>query len=492
MPDRGRDLKVSILSDLDKLDLEPGARQFDELGDAAKKGAREVDSAFDKIDKSGDRLDTLGDQAKTTANRVDDAFDKIAKSARSSSRKVDDATDDAKRGLDEFKDEASGSGREAAASFGGGFEDVTGFVQETAANAFAGLGKIGAAAGVAAAIGIGVITSEMEAAKERIKETKDALYQLGKDGADAFDRQADALDRLQEQGNLANYRDAVKNIGASWEDFVAGMGGDAEALERVRVKADEAASAWGGTATAWDDAAKGGQVLTGVIGEQQAAAAGAKADVDAYTEGLSANTEKVTALADSLGEVADGSGTMADAIEDAAQRQADATKDAGDSAETYRDTVLASIDDVIAKQLEQLTAAQDYEANTAKVYDRLGQDAVDWALSQGENADKAMQLLATAPVAKGKAVVENYRKLGEKSDSAHAAGLLTGRAPSAASEVHADMRARLDRKINVPVGVTGPSNAELARIRAGIKSGLSNITVGIDAIAKTVVTRSVP
>lgn len=492
MADRGRDLKVSILSDVDKFDVDPAARGLEQLGDAAKAGAREVDDALEKIDRSGKHVDSLGDQAHATAAKVDDAFDRIAKSARTSSRKVDDAMDDAGRGMDDFKDEAGGSGREAAASFSGGFDDVTGFVQETAANAFAGMGKIGAAAGVAAAVGIGILTAEMEAVKERIKETADALFQLGKDGADAFDRQVDALDRLQGQGNLANYRDAVRNVGASWEDFVKGMGGDAEALERVRQKADEAANQYGGLATAWDDAAKGGQVLTGFIGEQRDAMQLAAKDLDAYSTATAGNAEAVAALSESIAGVADGSGVMADAIEDAATRQANATKDAGDSAETYRDTVLASIDDVIAKQLEQLTAAQDYEANTAKVYENLGQDAVDWALSQGENADKAMQLLANAPVKKGREVVANYRKLGEKSDSEHAAGLLTGEAPRAASEIHADMRRRLDRRINVPVGVDGPSAGEIAAIRRGIVNGLSNITVGIDAIAKTVVTRSVP
>jgi hypothetical protein len=481
MANRGRDVKVSILSDVDQFDLDKPAKDLSRLGQEALDAERDLDKLNDAA-RAND-LKELGTDEKSAAEKVDSAFDKIAKSSRSNLRRMDDDTDRAKRGLDDLKDEAGESGREAAASFSGGFDDVADFMQETIANGLAGLGKVGAAAGIAAAVGLGILVNQMNEVKERIKETKDALYQLGRDGADAFDRQKDALDRLQSQGNLANYRDAVKNVGASWEDFVKGMGGDTDALDRVWQKADEAANSYGGLATAWDDAAKGGQVLTGFIGEQREALVQAKGDLDAYTEGIEGNAEAVLAMSESLAAVTDGSGTMAAAIEDAAQRQADATKDAGDSAETYRDTVLASIDDVIAKQLEQLTAAQDYEANAKKVYDRLGQDAVDWALSQGENADKAMQLLANAPLKKGKQVVDNYRRLGEKSDSEHAKGLLAGKAPSAASEVHEEMRRRLSGKIDVPVGVQSPSSASLARAREQIRQGIGGIYV--DAIVRT-------
>jgi hypothetical protein len=46
--------------------------------------------------------------------------------------------------------------------------------------------------------------------------------------------------------------------------------------------------------------------------------------------------------------------------------------------------------------------------------------------------------------------------------------------------------------ILVPVGVDAPSSAELARVRAGIRAGLSGIQVNVSAIAQTVISRSVP
>ena len=542
MADRGRDLKVSILSDVDKFDVDPAAQGFDDLADAAKKGAREVegaadkidasgkslnrlgdqakatagkvDSAFDKIDDSGKKVDSLGDQAKDTANKNDNAFHAIAKSAKSAARKANDGKGEARKGLADFKDEAGGSGREAAASFSGGFDSVTDFVQETAANAFAGMGKVGAAAGIAAAVGIGILTSQLEASKERIKEIRDALFQLGQDGADAFERQKDALDRLQGQGELANYRDAVRNVGASWADFVAGMSGDDAALERVRVKADEAANAWGGTATAWDDAAKGGQVLTGVIGEQRDATALANADLDAYNAGPTATATVSEETSEALQRAAenaaaaqqayadttkgafqtvgDAAGTLQEKIQEKAQKEADATKDTKDSWADYADGVELSAADVAATLDKQTKALEDFRKNMLTVQKRGDEEFLAWVSQQ---PPAVAQAYASGTAAQRNTIYNAYkRNVGARAAQGIADGLDGGKAAVAgvASGVHAAAKAALGQKINVPVGVKGPTAGEIGSIRRSIQGGLSGITVGVTAIAKTVSTRSVP
>ena len=88
---------------------------------------------------------------------------------------------------------------------------------------------------------------------------------------------------------------------------------------------------------------------------------------------------------------------VATAVEAAAQRKADATKSETDTWQDYADNVTASIDDVIAAQERDIQARVNFQENAQAVYDAVGQAGVDWALAQGENADKAMELLAGAP-----------------------------------------------------------------------------------------------
>lgn len=483
MADRGRDFKVRILSDVDKFDL----------------------------DKPAGELESLGTEADSTATKVDSAFEKIARSSRSNLRKVDDDVDKAKKGLDEFKGEANSSGREAAASFSGGFDDITDTVQEIAANAFAGFGALGAAAGLAAAVGVALITKSLTESKDRVADLTESFRNMRRDGIDpAREGLKDFVQDIPTE-ELLKFKDATDKTGVSLEDFMRARAGDPDAMARVRAGIDKNTDSLGVWERALGIGDQATEDLTGALDEaEQAHRDNAEASLveaeatrnsaaasEAATKAAEDHKDSVDALAGVLGDVATDSDSMASAIELAATRQANATKDAEDSWEDYRDTAVASVDDVIAKQLEQLTAAADFEKNTKVVFDRLGQDAVDWATSQGENADKAMQLLANAPVEKGQQVVDNYRRLGQKSTEANAEGVLAGKpaTASAADEIRADMKGRLGKPINVPVGVTGPTSADLAATRAGIQRGLSGITVSVNAVAQSIIgsaTRSRP
>ena len=112
--DKGRDFKISILSDADKFDLSGPANDLEDLGRAAKDTSDQVDKSLgdmgqdglkrftnevkdsaDKVDRElknigKDELNQFEDKAKSTAKKVDNAFDVIAKSSKSNMRKVDD------------------------------------------------------------------------------------------------------------------------------------------------------------------------------------------------------------------------------------------------------------------------------------------------------------------------------------------------------------------------------------------------------------------
>jgi hypothetical protein len=268
MADRGRDLKLSFVSDVDKVKTEPAARSIDELAEAAEKAgkkleelndadtrglddleraartsSRELRDLDDNLERPSRGLGELGRDARDTARKVDDAFDSIAKSSRRNLRdKVDDDLDAAGRGLDEFKSEAASSGREAAASFGGGFDDITGFIQETAANAFSGFGALGAVAGTAAALGIGVITKVFDDSKERAEKAKEEIAGW----VDAFVegqgriKESAIVGKLNELfGDPERYKEIARQAdeaGISVVQYARALSGDAEAAADVARK----------------------------------------------------------------------------------------------------------------------------------------------------------------------------------------------------------------------------------------------------------------
>lgn len=269
--DRGRDLQFRVLSDLSELDTDGAARQLDDLGDAGDRAGRKLDDALDTSTRKLDDLDRaardtgrgvddglgtatrstedFGDQARDTARRVDDAFDAIKRSSRTNLKAVDDDLDKAGRGLDDFKEEAAGSGREAAASFQGGFDDITGFVQETAANAFSGFGPLGAAAGVAAALGIGVITKVFQDSKDRAEEAKQEISDWVQAFVDGQGRiqEATIQSKLQDLfGDPERYKQIAtdaREAGIGIELYGRALAGDVSALQAVKEKTDAASEA---------------------------------------------------------------------------------------------------------------------------------------------------------------------------------------------------------------------------------------------------------
>lgn len=179
--DAGKDTEKALDKSFGKVEdsLEDVKKEGEKTGEKLEDSFKDVEKTSERVGKEIDKdltkaLEEVKDEAKTTGKTV--------------GKELDDGFDKAKRGADEFKDEAASSSREAAASFTGDFEDVGDLIQETLANAFAGFGPAGAAAGMAAAAGIGIlITSlqnsaeEAEATKEKVLEIADALREVDGD-----------------------------------------------------------------------------------------------------------------------------------------------------------------------------------------------------------------------------------------------------------------------------------------------------------------------
>lgn len=179
--------------------LEEVADQLEDLGD----GGKTID------DKVGDAFRGMSDDAKDAARTVDDkvgsALRSVADDAKAAGKTigkdVKDGADKAGDGLGELKDEAAGTAREAAASFGS-IEDAAGALQEVAANALVGFGPAGMVAGLAAAAGIGLAMTAMQdaattatEAKQKAVDMVDAIAEAGGNLADV-----DLADRIKSWG----------------------------------------------------------------------------------------------------------------------------------------------------------------------------------------------------------------------------------------------------------------------------------------------------
>lgn len=207
--------------------LDDVADSLDDMADAAKKGGREAERS----------VDDLEDSFRDAARRAKDLGD----AGKDAGREVERGMKDAEDGVEELKDEANSTAREAAASFDGSAESIVDAFQEVAANAFAGFGPAGAFAGLAAAAGIGLAVKGFEdmneaeqASEERAAEWADAYVEAGSRILDASQviESARAIITDPEQ-----YKQAKKNAedwGVSESTALLAMAGDTNALAEAR------------------------------------------------------------------------------------------------------------------------------------------------------------------------------------------------------------------------------------------------------------------
>lgn len=266
---------ADALDDVAKDAADSGREAGDDLADGFQRGADDVirkaadagDEAgrkfaqgladgrpFDEVKDEFERAATaMVREAETASERMERSFkDAMDGAGRDSSTKLLGIGDDAKRGFDKasegadhFRDESDETAREVAASFDGSAESIADGFQEVAANAFAGFGPAGAAAGLAAAAGIGFITKAWQGAKEAEQEAREGSAELAgqfvEDGSAASQSIASIAENLRELAtvseegkfNLAEWRELAEDLGLAWTDVARAIGGDMEANASV-------------------------------------------------------------------------------------------------------------------------------------------------------------------------------------------------------------------------------------------------------------------
>lgn len=492
MGDRGRDLKIAILSDVSQFDASKPADDLDDVATAADKSADELKRLATQGQDAQRELDRLAD----TGGRVDDAFDKIAASSKRGLGKVDDDAGRARKGLDEFKDEADSTAKEAAASFSD-VESGLDAIQEVAANAFAGFGPAGKAAGVLAAVGIGVLFSGLQAASDKANEAKDRVIGMAEAISEAGGRMDSSgiSDKIREWGyaigdnkswwelwqasnttNIEKVADRAERLGLTFSDLFRGMSGsDPQAALNVMREIDE-------------------QIREIDRSQARAAAnrpAGARDMVDAEKLKRGALRETRDEVEAALGmseEAARLYALESDALERSAKAEDDrkaslsesiATIEAVGKAELTRaDGTVRSIDEIIRAQRREIRSKRDFLKNTTEVLSEVGQAGVDWANSFGELAPQAMAELAAAPKKKQREIVKNFQTVGALAGEGTADALAAkgGRVARSAVEVYnrADAAVQALGAIGIKLGLAGTDIPYAVRLQLAEAQAYAN------------------
>lgn len=246
MPDRGRDLKISILSDTSKFDLSDAAGDLDDVAhssedatDELKRLAAQGKDAQRELDRlsaeaKDNAFDELGKDAKDTARKMDDAFDAIGKSAKENlghGSKLDHAADDAGDKLHGVRDEALDTGREMGASFDGSADSLKDAGQELLTTAGSVFGPVGVAIGAALASGFGIFRAKQEQLLEDTSEFVDRLIEgagrLAEEGIVA------KLQEMARDGSIVELGEQAERAGVNADFYARALAGDADATKAV-------------------------------------------------------------------------------------------------------------------------------------------------------------------------------------------------------------------------------------------------------------------
>lgn len=211
---------------------------LEDVGDALDDLARGGDDAGGKLERS---LENAARETERTERGFKDLSDTVQRESRTAGRDIErgigDGLDKAGDGMNDFKDEAKSTAREGAASFSGEFSDVGDVIQETLANALSGFGPIGAAAGIAAAVGFGALYAQIEkdteAAEERVQSMYDGMLASQSRYLNEESIMGIVSDLVQDTDKMTEANDIAAKSGADLGLVLRAMAGDADALAQV-------------------------------------------------------------------------------------------------------------------------------------------------------------------------------------------------------------------------------------------------------------------
>ena len=460
MADRGRDLKISILSDADRFDLSHPAEELDDMATAASRGGTALDKAARAAKDTGTdlgtlgtdattaagKIDTLGTDATTTAGKVDSAFDAIAKSSKQKlGGGMETGSDKAKRSLKDVGDEASGTARETAASFDGTASSVNDAMQEVAANALGAFGPIAGGICLAAAAGFGFLRAQAEKTKETISELVGSLIDQNGKLEDA--NVLESLKKFAQDGSLRDLKRQAQDAKVPVSDFLLAMAGDPAAMARstaaVAANRAELALANEGATEIDQTSLDLTHNLSGVSGalapvaENYAIAAEAaalyKSTTDGVAEAQAAFNESLAGFTDPMAAFTDALPAMGSAEQKAAKATADASKDMSDSWEDYAENVDVSVDEYLTSLEKQVKAQVNWEKNMTTLAGKVSAETLEELAKLGPEGAPLVAKLVNASDTELVRMNGAFRTRAEAAGGQFAAGLAAKKEEAAAA-----------------------------------------------------------
>lgn len=236
----GKGIVINFVSDIRRF-----IKGTDDIGEALEQVADSLDDVAREGEGATEQLErSFKDLTKVIDQETDDASRKMA-------RNIDRGTDQAKRDLDELRNESRQNFAETFSSFDGSIESLLDGIQGTLGGVTAGLGSIPAfAAAAAGAAGLGILTNvimtqqdEANKLRENLVGAYRAAAEEGRKYLSTAQVTAEATDiwfNPDRAGDLERYRREAELVGVDINTFVAAMAGDYEALRFAIDQAREA------------------------------------------------------------------------------------------------------------------------------------------------------------------------------------------------------------------------------------------------------------
>lgn len=466
MADPGRDLKVSVISDADRFDLAQPADQVEQLGDAADTAGRDLDKLDRSLEDTAQAGDDLARDVDQAAGRIDTAFDKIAAASRRSAGKVDDDSDRAGASLRDMGEEGQDTAREMAASFDGTADGIQDAFQEAATNVLAQLGPLGAVAGVAGGVALGM----WRAGAEKLRETVQGLTaDLLETGGRATDQSVlGQLRTMAEDGTITDFAGQARRAGVDVKDYLRALAGDPEALERTREALSGIAQVTNQRYLA-DQVDAANDMRDALDGTAEAYSLANDA-AQAYAAAAGDSAEAIQAYSDAAAEFVDVADVYSTVLaeketkeRETATATAAATKSQTDSWEDYAKDVSVSVDEYLAELQRQVDAQASWATNLEKL------------AARGVSAGVLAELARMGP--EGAPLIAAFVAASD-SELAKLDGLMQLRASTSVDAFTGALDAGQDQAAGAGRRLGGAVVDELG---AGVRAGREGVTKSLDA-----------
>lgn len=445
------------------------------LGDTFEKVADALDDVATHAHKSGAKISSeyteAGRDGERAAERLEKSFkeasDKTAASSKQGAEKLssnlEHSTRETSEAVKTVKEETLANASETFSSFDGSAQSFADGIQGIFGGVVADLGPIGAAAGAAGALGIGLISSAMangqeqsEAFKQDVSDLADDLVTTGSRGQASLAKVVSVLQDLatgqDSAGNsLGKLHEMAHDTGISYKDLAQAYAGNGHGLATLLVSQKKHLAALEAQRVAQND-------VTGGINRAPSA----------ISKQIEAQQKLISTLEQQRKKQVAAAKDQKDYIESGAEaldRQAQAAQSYADNVQSAYAQAGADISDYVKNGKFDLNAYQkameanaaaivNYQANMATATAQLGKDGHDKAItyleSLGPDAAPLIAAFIKAPAAQQKSLEATWDTLGGAASSSFNSGLQQGLnavQPSVAVRVYADM-SDVDKKIN--------------------------------------------